>query len=151
MHDIAIYFVIGCYVVFLAVYGIAAFSTKPTVESRGRQTAAWRVVVLAVVVVLIVLKRGGVDVNDVELWHASAGVDVAAMIIATLGLAIMLWSRYELGSNWSVAVTYKQGHELIETGPYALARHPIYSGMIVMVLSDVVLHGGSSASCSSRR
>jgi isoprenylcysteine carboxyl methyltransferase (ICMT) family protein YpbQ len=28
-------------------------------------------------------------------------------------------------------VTFKQDHELIESGPYALARHPIYTGLIV--------------------
>jgi protein-S-isoprenylcysteine O-methyltransferase Ste14 len=32
--------------------------------------------------------------------------------------------------NWSRSVTIKQDHELITTGPYALLRHPIYTGSL---------------------
>ncbi len=35
-----------------------------------------------------------------------------------------------LGRNWSRSVTIKQGHELITTGPYAVVRHPIYTGIL---------------------
>lgn len=33
--------------------------------------------------------------------------------------------------TWSAVVTFKQDHELLESGPYALARHSIYTGSIV--------------------
>jgi protein-S-isoprenylcysteine O-methyltransferase Ste14 len=52
-----------------------------------------------------------------------------------------LWARFALGRNWSGQVTFKQDHELITTGPYALARHPIYTGMILMLLGTSVLVG----------
>ena len=35
-----------------------------------------------------------------------------------------------LGRNWSATVSVKQDHELIQSGPYALVRHPIYTGML---------------------
>jgi protein-S-isoprenylcysteine O-methyltransferase Ste14 len=35
-----------------------------------------------------------------------------------------------LGRNWSATVTVKQDHELIRTGPYAIVRHPIYTGVL---------------------
>jgi protein-S-isoprenylcysteine O-methyltransferase Ste14 len=38
-------------------------------------------------------------------------------------------------------VTFKQDHELIESGPYALARHPIYTGLIVMALGTAINYG----------
>jgi protein-S-isoprenylcysteine O-methyltransferase Ste14 len=43
-----------------------------------------------------------------------------------------------LGSNWSYAVTIKQGHELITTGPYAVVRHPIYTGMLAGLLGTAI-------------
>lgn len=39
-----------------------------------------------------------------------------------------------LGRNWSSNVTFKQGHELVERGPYRWVRHPIYSSILVMLL-----------------
>ena len=39
-----------------------------------------------------------------------------------------------LAGNWSSDVTFKQGHELIRTGPYKLVRHPIYTGLLTMSL-----------------
>ena len=48
------------------------------------------------------------------------------MLAAGLGFAV--WARRCLGRNWSGIVTVKQDHELIRSGPYALVRHPIYTG-----------------------
>jgi protein-S-isoprenylcysteine O-methyltransferase Ste14 len=58
-------------------------------------------------------------------WAAIAGL---AVTIA--GCLLAAWARLTLGANWSGRVTLKEGHELITTGPYALARHPIYTGLI---------------------
>jgi len=38
-------------------------------------------------------------------------------------------------------VTLKQNHELIQSGPYRLVRHPIYSGLLVMILGTASLVG----------
>jgi protein-S-isoprenylcysteine O-methyltransferase Ste14 len=46
------------------------------------------------------------------------------------GLLFALRARDHLGSDWSRSVTIKQGHELITTGPYAVVRHPIYTGIL---------------------
>lgn len=50
--------------------------------------------------------------------------------ITAAGLAFAVWARRTIGRNWSGMVTVKQGHELVTTGPYALARHPIYTGIL---------------------
>jgi protein-S-isoprenylcysteine O-methyltransferase Ste14 len=35
------------------------------------------------------------------------------------------------GGNWSAAVTVKRGHTLVRRGPYAITRHPIYTGIVM--------------------
>ena len=67
-------------------------------------------------------ERAAVRVGPVAVW-------VAALVTAT-GLAFTAWARVHLGRNWSGTVTIKQDHELILTGPYALVRHPIYTGLL---------------------
>jgi protein-S-isoprenylcysteine O-methyltransferase Ste14 len=65
-----------------------------------------------------------------------------------LGLAILLastaftlWARFVLGTMWSGAPAVKEGHRLRTDGPYAITRHPIYTGMLGMVLGGVLLAG----------
>jgi protein-S-isoprenylcysteine O-methyltransferase Ste14 len=46
-----------------------------------------------------------------------------------------------LGRNWSGIVTVKRDHELIRSGPYALVRHPIYTGLLLAILGTAVAIG----------
>ena len=55
----------------------------------------------------------------------------AGALVTAAGLGFTVWARIHLGRNWSGSVTLKQGHELVLTGPYALVRHPIYTGLLV--------------------
>jgi protein-S-isoprenylcysteine O-methyltransferase Ste14 len=43
-----------------------------------------------------------------------------------------------LAGNWSGTVTLKKGHELVQSGPYALVRHPIYTGLLVALIGTAV-------------
>jgi len=55
----------------------------------------------------------------------------AGTAILAAGLLLSVWARRVLGRNWSGMVTVKQDHELVESGPYRLVRHPIYTGLLV--------------------
>ncbi|MGA2372136.1 MAG: isoprenylcysteine carboxylmethyltransferase family protein [Candidatus Korobacteraceae bacterium] len=57
------------------------------------------------------------------------------------GLLFSVWARRHLGKNWSQAVTLKEDHELITTGPYALVRHPIYTGLLLGFIGCAVARG----------
>lgn len=61
--------------------------------------------------------------------------------VCAAGLAFCFWARRTLGRNWSGTVTLKKDHELVRRGPYALARHPMYTG-ILTGLWGAALTGG---------
>lgn len=65
---------------------------------------------------------------------------VAALVTAA-GLGFTAWARIHLGRNWSGTVTIKQDHELITTGPYALVRHPIYTGLLLAFIGTAFARG----------
>jgi protein-S-isoprenylcysteine O-methyltransferase Ste14 len=67
---------------------------------------------------------------------ASAGVGLTAA-----GLAIAIWARLMLGRHWSATVTIKHQHQLICTGPYAVVRHPIYSGLLLALFGTAFVVG----------
>ena len=54
--------------------------------------------------------------------------------LTILGCLFAIWARLALGDNWSGRPTVKAGHELVVAGPYALARHPIYTGILVAAI-----------------
>ncbi len=65
---------------------------------------------------------------------------VAATLTAA-GLLISVWARRYLGTNWSATVTIKEDHELIASGPYALVRHPIYTGLLLAFVGSAMAIG----------
>jgi protein-S-isoprenylcysteine O-methyltransferase Ste14 len=62
-------------------------------------------------------------------------------VICLFGLFVTLWARWTLAGNWSSDVTFKQGHELVRTGPYRFVRHPIYTGLLMMALGTAINAG----------
>jgi protein-S-isoprenylcysteine O-methyltransferase Ste14 len=39
----------------------------------------------------------------------------------------------------------KAGHRVVDTGPYCLVRHPIYSGLILAALATALMFGEAAA------
>jgi protein-S-isoprenylcysteine O-methyltransferase Ste14 len=58
-----------------------------------------------------------------------------------LGVALAIWARYCIGQYWSGRVTLKVDHKLIQSGPYAHLRHPIYTGLLLGIIGVVLLVG----------
>jgi protein-S-isoprenylcysteine O-methyltransferase Ste14 len=63
------------------------------------------------------------------------------LALTVLGLAFAVWSRFYLGRNWSAVVTVKEDHQLKRSGPYAIVRHPIYSGFMLATLGSAIAFG----------
>jgi protein-S-isoprenylcysteine O-methyltransferase Ste14 len=59
--------------------------------------------------------------------------------ILSIGFAII--ARNWLGKNWSGTVTIKRDHELLQSGPYSITRHPIYTGIFFGLAGAVLVQG----------
>lgn len=77
-------------------------------------------------------------VLSLRLWPRSLALYWVGLAVLVAGLGFAVWARVHLGRNWSGAVTVKEGHELIRTGPYAFVRHPIYTGLLTGVIGTVI-------------
>jgi protein-S-isoprenylcysteine O-methyltransferase Ste14 len=66
---------------------------------------------------------------------------IVGIILSGAGIAFAIWARFVLGKNWSGIPSIKEGHELIQSGPYAIVRHPIYTGIILSALGDAIAFG----------
>jgi protein-S-isoprenylcysteine O-methyltransferase Ste14 len=65
------------------------------------------------------------------LWHVPPSLGWLLVLMALGGLVLAVSARITLGRLWSAAVTRKEGHRIIESGPYALVRHPIYTALLM--------------------
>ncbi|MBA2932758.1 isoprenylcysteine carboxylmethyltransferase family protein [Sphingomonas sp. CGMCC 1.13654] len=64
------------------------------------------------------------------LWHNPAVIDWLLLAGQIAAFAFAWWARVHLGKLWSGMLTLREGHRVVDTGPYRLARHPIYTGFI---------------------
>ena len=105
-------------------------------RQRLRRHRYVAVAVLAVAVPLIDLTPGRVwaPLTLSAEWARAAG-----LVLLVAGAAFTLWARGALGAMWSSAVQIKSGHELRTDGPYAVTRHPIYTGLLAMVAGSVLV------------
>jgi protein-S-isoprenylcysteine O-methyltransferase Ste14 len=101
-------------------------------EKRPARREAWlyRAVTVAGVVLLV---AGGEQFSRAadRLWSLEPVVDYALVLVVLSGIAFTWWARLYLGRLWSSSVTKKADHRVVDTGPYAIVRHPIYTGIIL--------------------
>jgi protein-S-isoprenylcysteine O-methyltransferase Ste14 len=72
---------------------------------------------------------------------------MAALCFA--GFAFCWWARIHLGRLWSAFVTLKSDHRIVDTGPYGIVRHPIYTGIILATVALAVVKGTAYAAAGA--
>ena len=130
-----------CWIIFLAVWLLAAISTKRSVYRESRaQRLRYSILLVAGYFLLIRGHRMPYPLSAPVIPHMEI-ISLVGVVLCVAGLGLCIWARLTLGRNWSGAVTVKEGHELIERGPYRLVRHPIYTGLLAMFLGTVIVLG----------
>lgn len=64
------------------------------------------------------------------LWATPVAAGAALIAGEVAAFAFAWWARVHLGRLWSGMLTLREGHRVVDTGPYRLVRHPIYTGFI---------------------
>jgi protein-S-isoprenylcysteine O-methyltransferase Ste14 len=73
------------------------------------------------------------------LFPATAWTAWAGVVLCAVGLGFAVWARVLIGRYWSGSVVLKADHALIRVGPYALTRHPIYSGLLLALTGTALV------------
>lgn len=81
----------------------------------------------------------GAVFSDIESWGGATPATIlkagAALLLAGAGAALMVAAVRTLGKQWSVTARVREDHELVTGGPYAIVRHPIYTGLLALLLA----------------
>jgi protein-S-isoprenylcysteine O-methyltransferase Ste14 len=126
------------WVAFLVYWRIKAIGAKTTQRREPAASAILRALTFLFVIVLLSTPRIPLPWLFRRLWPSGLWPFWIGAAVTVGGLLFAVWARRHLASNWSSEVTIKQGHELITTGPYALVRHPIYTGILTGFLGTAI-------------
>jgi protein-S-isoprenylcysteine O-methyltransferase Ste14 len=82
---------------------------------------------------------------EMILWRTPDALAWALVPAVFAGLLFTWWARLHLGRLWSSSVTRKADHRVVDTGPYGIVRHPIYTGIIFASAATAAMRGSALA------
>ena len=120
---------------------VAASLWSGRTEKRAvtRETWIYRIVIFAGAI--LIAPWTAQVLGERPTWQAGYYGACALVSVILMGLALTWWARIHLGCLWSSAITRKEKHRLIESGPYAFVRHPIYTGMLLAAMGTALVIG----------
>jgi len=118
--------------VYLSIKDPALLERRKKVGPAAEQNVAQRIIMsLAFVSIIALLVFCGLD-HRLGWSPVQAGVTLVGDVLVVLGLMINLVVFKENSFGGSTIQT-TEDQKVISTGPYALVRHPMYGGVLVMM------------------
>ena len=97
---------------------------KPTVAAPKPGSQRLYNVFLFVGSAMLFVQDPHIEVH--RLWSLPPVANWSLVAVAAAGFGVCWWARIYMGRTWSWGITRKEDHQIVDTGPYALVRHPIY-------------------------
>ncbi len=127
------------FVLYWFISGLRVKQTARTETSMSRiATVATLVAGSALIFWQSPLSLGPLSARFVPDSELSKG---CGELLVAFGVTIAIWARMHLGQYWSARVTLKVDHQLIQSGPYAWVRHPIYTGVLLSMIGTALFVG----------
>jgi protein-S-isoprenylcysteine O-methyltransferase Ste14 len=145
----------GVWAAWAVSWWAAAVWRKPAAARAGAGAELLHLVVTALGFWLLFFSLAGIrwrfapapldTIGPMQLWRLDDPAGWGLVAVVAAGFALCWWARLHLGDLWSGTVTRKEGHRVIDSGPYARVRHPIYTGLIMAALATGAIRGTTGA------
>src|ERR1041384_4087118 len=116
-------------------FATAIWSDRAATRPSLRLQAAYRLTTICGA--LLLFGWMGIRRYDIRFWRLDGRMGWLFVLIAAAGVIFMWWARLHLGRLWSASVTRKADHHIVQSGPYAFVRHPIYTGLLCALAATV--------------
>ena len=127
--------------IFCFYWVLSAMRVKRSqqMEPAGRRFGT--VAILGVAAFLLFARRVNLGILSQRFIPEVEAIKAVSIVLVASGVAIAIWARRHIGEYWSSRVALKENHQLIQSGPYARVRHPIYSGMLLGMIGTGLFVG----------
>jgi protein-S-isoprenylcysteine O-methyltransferase Ste14 len=141
-------------VIVLRVLSVAAFaapmllSNRPRREepaARTQRRATARTSLFANLATFALFFASLLFLSSSSASGMALPLAMSGCTLALAGAALVLRSRAELGSAWSLLPKAGRDTGLVTTGPYRLVRHPIYLGLTLLAAGNSLSFGSAAA------
>ena len=133
------------FALWLALLGYWSLSSAAMMRSIGGRWIWWREIALrlvffALIVLVLQLAALGPVLPHAgpHAFNSSVLMGVIGCVCTAFGIGLAILARAYLARNGGLPVSNRRHPELITTGPYALVRHPLYSGMLFAILGSAI-------------
>jgi protein-S-isoprenylcysteine O-methyltransferase Ste14 len=106
----------------------------------GRTSTLGRVVRLLLVVAVWVAVGYGYRLPPLVSTPTMLRIAAVAAGLCVAGCAFAIWARFSLGRSWGMPMTRHENPKLVTSGPYRVVRHPIYTGIVFMLVGTSLLY-----------
>ena len=132
--------IIGLWAAFLIYWAIAGIFAKRGAERRAlRRGMAMRFALFLIIVTALFFARRSADLQALQQAELhSVPMAATGAVLVTLGAIVAFTARGAIGRNWGSPGTRKTDTELVTHGPYSLIRHPIYAGILLMMVGTAI-------------
>jgi protein-S-isoprenylcysteine O-methyltransferase Ste14 len=135
------YIAYSSWCVLLVVWIAGHFGNKPTL-ARPKKGTFLGTTAFLIASYFLLLATHYPGWLELPLTPQTAVLGILGDGLCIGGALFAIWARVVLGSNWSgFTATIKQDHELVQRGPYALIRHPIYTGLLLAMIGMALTKG----------
>jgi protein-S-isoprenylcysteine O-methyltransferase Ste14 len=130
----------GLWIAFWISWAAAASWSNSTIKRATMQEELKHRIPLIASFVLLAVPAHGYR-GWMRLWQPDMPEAWIVVVLIAVGLGFAWWARLHLGRLWSATITRKEGHHVVDTGPYRLVRHPIYTGILFAVYATAAVKG----------
>lgn len=123
----------------------AAFWSDRAVKRPPRRSQIlYRLLAAGGAILLFGLYRHNIS-SEFILWDTPPAISWLMVAVACTGFLFTWWARLHLGRLWSSSVGRKAAHYVVDTGPYGIVRHPIYTGITLAASATAAMRGTLAA------
>jgi protein-S-isoprenylcysteine O-methyltransferase Ste14 len=130
-------------IILMIVGSIAMWLTQPpvSVEETNEKQSSDR---FSVILILAMSALGVIaPIIDWAYFHVDKNlvnwITFAGIITLLFGIFFRAWAVNSLGKFFTATVQIKDDHQLIQSGPYQIVRHPSYTGAFLAILATSLI------------